>query len=338
MTFNKTLAVRSSPHISAGFSVEIIMRNVVLALLPTVVFAVYLYGLAALLILATATLSCVLTEHVLCRLNKQQSTIGDWSATITGLIYGLCLPPGLPLWMVVLGSIIAIGLGKHMFGGIGRNPFNPALVARAFLQAAFPVSMTTWTSILSDDRFSHIPTSLLALPFCKPLYDVTSAATPLAALKYEQQLEPLHNLVLGLSSGSIGESCSITLLIGGVYLIARNMMNWRIPVGVFLSVLIFSVLFYAWDTQAFASPVFMLFSGGLMLGALFMATDMVASPITPMGCFVYGLIIGVIVLVIRYWGGMPEGVMYAILIANALSPHIDRLIQPRVYGVSEHER
>lgn len=338
MPLNKTFIVRTSPHISASLSVDIIMRNVVLALLPSVGFAVYLYGLAALIILTTACLSCVVTEHLLCRINQQETSIGDWSAVITGLIYGLTLPPGLPLWMVVIGGFIAIAMAKYLFGGLGCNPFNPALVARAFLQAAFPIAMTTWSPILAADRFTHIPASLMAFPFSKAVYDVTSGATPLAAFKFDGHSTDAYDLILGLSSGSLGESCSLSLLAGGLYLIARNMMNWRIPAGIFASVLLIGLLFHSLSPALYPSPWFSLFAGGLMLGALFMATDPVASPLTAAGCFVYGVIIGVLVMVIRYWAGMAEGMMYAILIANALSPHIDRLVKPRVYGVDKHHR
>jgi len=332
MINEKTLFVRSSPHIDAGNSVEIIMRNVVIALMPSVFFSVYIYGLAAFLILSVACLSCVATEHVLCRINQQQSTIGDWSATITGLIFGLTLPPGLPLWMVVIGGIIAIAVGKYLFGGLGCNPFNPALVARAFLQAAFPVTMTTWSPILTENRFDHIPSSLLTFPLTMPTYDVVTSATPLAAFKFDGDSTDLFNLVTGLSTGSLGESCSLTLLVGGLYLIIRNMMNWRIPAAIFMSIFIFGGLFHLLNSQVYPSPLFSLFAGGLMLGALFMATDMVASPVTRVGCYVYGAIIGILIMVIRFWSGIAEGVMYAILIANALSPHIDSVLKPHVYG------
>ena len=330
----KTLQIRSSPHITSGDSVEKIMRNVVYALLPTVAFAVYAFGLAGLLVLGTAVMSCVLAEHLLCKLAKQTTSINDWSITITGIIYGLTLPPGLPLWMVFLGGFIAVGLGKFLFGGLGFNPFNPALVGRAFLQAAFPVSMTTWLPAFSPDRFIALPSSTLTLPFATPLYDTTSGATPLAAMKFEAQFTDSLDLFLGLSNGSVGETCSLVILLGGLYLIARNMMNWRIPAGIFITVIILSGVFFLIDASRYPSPLFMLFSGGLMLGAMFMATDMVASPLTNIGCFIYGVLIGVLVVVIRLWGGMPEGVMYAILIANALSPHVDRLIQPKVFGTT----
>ncbi len=329
---NKTLKISAAPHLASGASVERIMRNVVLALLPTTGFAVYAFGLAALLSLFTATLTCVLAEHLLCKLAGRPSTVKDWSVVITGLLYGLTLPPGLPLWMVCLGGLIAVAMGKALYGGLGYNLFNPALVGRAFLQAAFPTAMTTWTPAFSADRFTSLPGSMLAPPFGTPHYDQISGATPLAAMKFEQTLSDTVDLFLGLTSGSLGETCSLLILLGGLYLIARRMMNWRIPAGIFTAVILLSGLLHLSDAQAYPSPLFMLFSGGLMLGAMFMATDMVASPITPLGCYLYGVLIGALVVVIRLWGGMPEGVMYAILLANAVSPLIDRLIQPVAYG------
>ncbi len=329
---NKTLEIQSSPHIASGASVDIIMRNVVLALLPTVGFAIYAFGLAGLLVLLTATFSCVATEHLLNRLTGRASTLNDWSVTITGLLYGLTLPPGLPLWMVAVGGAIAVVLGKFLFGGLGYNLFNPALVGRAFLQAAFPAAMTTWIPAFSPERFQSLPTSTLAYPLTIPSYDSITGATPLAAMKFDGQPANTVDLLMGFTSGSTGETCSVLILIGGLYLIARKMMNWRIPVGIFTSVLVLSGLFHGLDPQVYPSPMFMLFSGGLMLGALFMATDMVASPMTGLGCFIYGMLIGTLVVIIRLWGAMPEGVMYAILLGNAVSPQIDRLIQPVTYG------
>lgn len=327
-----TLNIGTSPHISSGASVEQIMRHVVYALLPIVAFAVYCYGLAALLIVSTSLISCLLTEHWLAKRYTEQSTIGDWSAVITGLLFALTLPPGIPLWMVCLGSVVSIALGKFMFGGLGCNVFNPALVGRAFLQAAFPTSLTTWSDPFTPDRFISVPQSLLALPFLKPQYDSQSGATPLSALKFEAQDTGLSNLFLGLSNGSLGESSSLLLLMCAAYLIARNFMNWRTPIGIFIAVIVCSSLLHAWNPQQFGDSLFMLFSGGLMLGALFMATDMVASPVTNLGCWVYGLCIGILTVVIRAWSGLPEGVMYAILFCNALSPHIDHLIQPLPFG------
>jgi electron transport complex protein RnfD len=330
----KTLEIQTSPHITQGASVDEIMRNVVYALLPASAFAVYAFGWAGLLTLVAATGSCVLTEAVLCRWSGRASTVGDWSVAITGLLYGLTLPPGLPLWMTIAGGVIAVALGKALFGGLGHNPFNPALVGRAVLQAAFPVAMTTWHASLSPDRFTSVPSSVLAWPFAQPVYDGLSGATPLSAWKFDHQLAETSDLVLGLTSGSTGETSSVLILAGGIYLIVRNMMNWRIPVVILATVFVFSGLLYVLNPAAYPPPWFMLFSGGLMLGAMFMATDMVGSPMTHRGVILHGVLIGLLTVVIRIWGGMPEGVMYAILLANAFVPHIDQWIQPRVYGTA----
>ena len=331
----KYLEIGSSPHISSGDSVEVIMRNVVIALLPVCVFAVYTFGAAVALVLATATSSCIATEHILCKVTGRRSTIGDWSVAITGLLYGLTLPPDLPLWMVAVGGIFAVAVGKFLFGGLGSNAFNPALVGRAFLQAAFPQAMTHWAEPLGDSRFVDLPGSTLTLPFAQPAYDAVTAATPLAEMKFDGIQAANRELLLGLSSGSAGETCAVLILLGGIYLVARKMMNWHIPTSIFVTVAAITWFFNLYDPVQFPRPAFMLFSGGLMLGALFMATDMVASPITNAGCWLYGFLIGSLVVVIRFWGGMPEGVMYAILLANAVSPHIDRLIQPTVFGTGK---
>ena len=328
----KILQIHSSPHISSGAGVDVIMRNVVYALLPVVAFSIYAFGLAALFTLMAAVLSCLLTEHWLCKWSRQTTTVYDWSVAITGIIYGLTLPPNLPLWMTLIGGVIAVSLGKFIFGGLGYNPFNPALVGRAFLQAAFPTAMTTWSAAFGAQRFTSLPASTLTFPLTSPQYDSLSGATPLAAMKFNQQPTDAMDLLLGLTSGSLGETCAVLILLGGLYLIARNMMNWRIPVGIFFTVIVLSALFHFANPHRYPDAVFMLFSGGLMLGAMFMATDMVASPITNLGCFIYGALIGTLVVIIRLWGGMPEGVMYAILFANAVSPHIDRFIQPTPFG------
>jgi electron transport complex protein RnfD len=331
-TPGRTLELHTSPHIASGSSVDMIMRNVVWALLPVAGFAIYSFGLTALLTLSVAVFSCVATEHVLCRASATRTTVNDWSVTITGLLYGLTLPPALPLWMVACGGIIGVAMGKFLFGGLGYNAFNPALVGRAFLQAAFPAAMTSWTPAMAAERFTTLPSSTLTFPFATPNYDGVSGATPLSLLKFDGQLTATPDLMLGLVNGSTGETCALLILAGGIYLAARRMLNWRIPAAILVTVALLSGLFHAIDPEAYAPPGFMLFSGGLMLGAVFMATDMVASPITHAGAIAYGVLIGVLITVIRFWGGMPEGVMYAILLANAVSPHIDGLIQPRVFG------
>jgi len=330
-----TLRISSSPHLKRRTTTDAIMRNVVWALLPVAAFAVYSFGLGTLMLLMTTTVACVLTEHLLCRISGRESTIADWSAVITGLLLGLTLPPVFPLWMAFVGSVIAMGLGKFIFGGLGYNVFNPALVGRAVLQAAFPAAITTWYPAFTENRFTEVAASTLALPFMRPpAVDVVTGATPLAAFKFEGVRTETSDLALGLISGSTGETCAVLIVLGGIYLVARNMMNWRIPVAVLGSAFALSGLCYLIDPGAYPHPVFMLFSGGLMLGAVFMATDMVASPLTPRGVWVYGAFIGIVTIVIRLWGGLPEGVMYAILLANAVSPHIDGWIQPRVYGTT----
>jgi len=270
-------------------------------------------------------------------LSKKESTISDWSAVVTGLLYGLTLPPGLPLWMVALGGFVAIALTKALFGGLGYNAFNPALVGRAFVQAAFPVAITTWMPAFSADRFTNLSSSSLALPFMAPVYDAVTGATPLAAMKFDHQFAATYDLVMGLTSGSMGETNGVVILLGGIYLAYRKMMNWRIPVSIFVTTIILSEFFHWLNPEIYPNSMFMLFSGGMMLGAVFMATDMVASPLTTRGIIIYGALIAMLVFVIRLWGGLPEGVMYAILFGNAVSPHIDRLIQPRVYGTKNQK-
>ncbi len=332
---SRTLNISTSPHITKGIGTDDIMQNVVWALIPVAAFAVYSFGMSALLVIVVTTASSVLTEHVLCRLSGKESTITDWSAVITGLLLALTLPPSFPLWMAFVGGVIAIALGKFIFGGLGYNVFNPALVGRAVLQAAFPVAITTWYPAFSAERFTTIAGSSLTIPFMEPEFDIVTGATPLSAFKFDQVSTGTSELALGLITGSTGETCAVLILLGGIYLIARKMMNWRIPVSILVTVYVLSGILHLIDAEAYPSPMFMLFSGGLMLGAVYMATDMVASPITPLGVVVYGALIGLLVVVIRLWGGLPEGVMYAILLANAISPHIDNMIKPRVYGTSK---
>ena len=330
--FKKTLDISSSPHIYKGRSTDNIMKNVVWALMPVVFFSVYSFGLNALIVIVSATIACVLTEHFLCRFSKKETTVNDFSAVITGLLLGLSLPPSFPLWMAFVGGVIAIALGKYIFGGLGYNVFNPALVARAVLQAAFPVAITTWHPAFLVNRFSKVSGSVFTWPFMEPEYDAISGATPLSAFKFDGLTTSTMELALGQISGSTGETCAILIALGGIYLIARNMMSWRIPVAVLVSAFILSGALYLINSELYPSPIFMLLSGGLMLGAVFMATDMVSSPMTPVGLWIYGGIIGVLTIVIRIWGGLSEGVMYSILLANAISPHIDTVIKNRVYG------
>jgi electron transport complex protein RnfD len=331
---NRTLEIRTSPHVLSGYSVDAIMFNVVLALLPTAAFAIFAFGLAAFVTLSGAVLSCLATEWLACRAAGRASTLGDGSVLITGLLYGLTLPATCPLWMVVAGGAIGVGLGKLVFGGLGQNPFNPALVGRAFLQAAFPVAMTHYAPPFAATRFASLPASTLAFPFARPEFDALSGATPLARWKFGGELTAVDDLAFGFVGGSTGETCAVLIALGGLYLVARNMMSWRIPTAMLGAVALTSAGLHALAPETYPPAQFMLLSGGLMLGATFMATDMVASPVTRAGCWIYGALIGAIVVVIRVWGAMPEGVMYAILLGNAASPLIDRRVQPSPFGAA----
>ena len=336
------LELQASPHLHKPITVDRIMYNVIYALAPVCLFSVWQFGLSAFALLFTCTVVSILTERFFCFVSGKPSTISDGSIIITGLLLALTLPPGFPLWMAAVGAVVAVALGKVLFGGIGFNVFNPALVGRAFLQASFPVAITTWSPSFAVNRFTEFVPSSLALPFCKaPSIDVWSqtvgvdgftGATPLALKKFGQIDTDLWQLLLGMTSGSAGETCALLLMAAGIYLIARNIMDWRIPAAVLGSAFLVSGVFYVTDTAAYPNPFFMLFSGGLMLGAVFMASDMVGSPVTPVGVWIYGALIGGLTIVIRLKGGLPDGVMYAILLGNALTPLIDQWTQPRIFG------
>lgn len=312
--------IRASPHLHSERSVETIMRAVVMALLPLCAYSVWTFGLSALALIVVTTAACLAFDR-------------DYSAAITGILLALTLPPGFPLWMAAIGGLIAIGPAKLLFGGLGFNLFNPALVARAFLQAAFPVAITTYTPAAAAGRFSHFLSSTLAWPFLKPHYDSITGATPLMLQKFDHVTTAIRPLFFGERMGSAGETSALLILLCGGYLIARKIMNWRIPVAMLGSAFLSGLLFHLSDAARYPSPFFVLFSGGLMLGAMFMATDPVGAPVTPIGVWIYGGIIGLITVLIRFLGGLPEGVMYAILLGNAMSPWIDNITQPRVYGV-----
>lgn len=345
---HKPVEIRTSPHMKRARSVDQIMRNVVYALLPICGWSVYQFGLSALALILVTTLSCILTESFFCRLSGRPNTVRDFSVIITGLLLALTLPPGFPLWMGAVAGFIAIGLGKALFGGLGYNVMNPALVGRAFVQAAFPVAITTWTPAFAPGRFMEFIPSTLALPFMSPAdtsewvrehaIDGFTGATPLALQKFEHLATDTLDLLAGSVAGSAGETSAILILACGLYLAFRRMMDWRIPSGVLLGTVLTTLPFYLMNPEIYPTPQFMLLSGGLMLGALFMATDMVGSPMTPAGVWLYGLFIGFLTVIIRLFGGLTEGVMYAILVANALSPMIASLTQPRVYGVSRRRR
>ncbi|HEU4563758.1 MAG TPA: RnfABCDGE type electron transport complex subunit D [Gemmatimonadaceae bacterium] len=322
------LVLTASPHLKGRDSTARIMWNVVGSLLPLVAASAYFFGPSALLVVGASVAGAVLTEHYLGR----RGSLADGSAAITGLLLGLTLPAGFPMWMAALGGAFAIGVGKLLFGGLGYNIFNPALIGRAFLQAAFPVAITTWPRLDPGGSWWTLRGGNFALPFMSARTDAVTAATPLGLMKFEHQGTALRDLLLGTTGGSLGETAALLILLCGAYLALRGYLNWRIPASILATVALFTGALHAVDPARYASPLFMLFSGGLMLGAVFMATDMVTAPVTNRGRWLFGLGIGVFVVVIRVWGGLPEGVMYAILLMNALVPFINRVTQPRAFG------
>ena len=321
------LLVTASPHLHAGESVATIMWNVVGALVPLVAAAAWFFGVSALLVIAASIAGALFVERVF----GPGGTLRDGSATITGILLGLTLPAGMPMWMAFLGGAFSIGFGKLLFGGLGYNLFNPALLGRAFLQAAFPVAITTWPTVggnwltLKGDNF--------ALPFLSARTDALTAATPLGLMKFEGRDSDTLALALGNVGGSLGETSAVLILLCGAYLALRGYLNWRIPAGILATVALLSAVLHAASARYPSAP-FMLLSGGLVLGAVFMATDMVTAPVTNLGRWIFGVGIGVLVVIIRIWGGLPEGVMYAILLMNALVPIINRATQPRVFGAA----
>jgi Na+-translocating ferredoxin:NAD+ oxidoreductase subunit D len=302
------LELAASPHLKGPDSTVRIMWTVVATLMPIVAAAVWFFGPRALAVIAAACVGALATE----RLTGSRNAIRDGSALITGLLLGLTLPSGFPLWMAALGGAFGIGFGKVIFGGLGQNVFNPALLGRAFLQAAFPVAITTWPAVRG--------------------VDAVTAATPLGLMKFERETTDVLPLLWGNTGGSLGETAGLLILLCGGYLAWKGYLNWRIPASIFLTVGVLATVFSSIDPARYPGPAFMLFSGGLMLGAVYMATDMVTSPITHTGAWIFGAGIGALVVLIRLWGGLPEGVMYAILFMNALVPFINRATQPRVFG------
>lgn len=336
------MEIRSAPHLKGARSVELIMRQVVWSLMPICAFYVYQYGISALASLVVVTASCLITERWFVKTGTQSGDIADFSAVITGLLLALTLPPGFPLWMGVVSGVMSIVLGKAIFGGIGFNVFNPALVGRAFAQAAFPTSIATYTPSFLPGRFTEFVPSSLAWPLMLPAdavvwlhekqLDALAGATPLAKWKFEGVLASAAELLTSLSGHmAVGPSPALILLCGA-YLAARRFMDWRIPAAILGSSALTAWLLFAYDPSHYPNPFFMLFSGGLIFGAVYMATDMVTSPVTPSGMWIYGALIGLLTVTIRYYGGLPEGVMYAILIANAASPLIERVTQPITFG------
>lgn len=315
---NNRLTVLSSPHLHSRESVPRIMWTVVACLIPAGAAGVYLFGMPALRTIAWAAVAAVACEWIIQKLTKKKITVTDGSAIMTGLLLAYNLPADVPFWIPVLGSIFAVAIAKHAFGGLGQNIFNPALVGRAFLVASWPKYLTVFT---------------------KPGYDAVTSATPLAMLKEGRLAEqiPYLDLFLGRRAGCIGEVCIVALAAGALFLLIRGYISWHIPASFIATVGIFTYIF---GPKGFFTGdwLFHILSGGLILGAFFMATDYVTSPLTARGHLIFGVGCGILTSVIRLWGGYPEGVSYAILMMNAATPLIDRFTKPRIYGTAKRKK
>lgn len=322
---DKKFILQSSPHFKDRDSVPKIMYAVIASLAPAVVASLYFFRLRAIILLLSCVIACVATEALFLWVRKRPfHSLYDGSAVITGILLALTLPPSLSLELAIIGAVVAIALGKQIFGGLGYNIFNPALVGRAFLQTAFPVAMTTW------------------IPSVTERIDTATYATPLKLLKFQDAvaqgiLPPLKNLFLGNTGGCLGETSALALILGGLFLLFRRKIDWRIPLGIFLSLSAFTGIFWITDPGKYASPLFHILAGGLLLGAFFMATDLVTSPLSPLGTLIYALGIGFTIGLIRLFGGFSEGVMYAILFMNAFVPLLNRYIRPRILGERRKE-
>lgn len=326
---NQLLTVSPSPHIHSKYSINMAMSRVIMVLIPALIVSIYFFGIGAVIVTGVAMCSCIIFEILIKKyIFREHTLVSDCSALLTGLLLAFNLPSNLPVWIVILGSFVAIGVGKMTFGGLGKNPFNPALVGRVFLLICFPVEMTSWPLPLVS-RLSYM--------------DAVTGATPLGIMKegfrntipateWMAQIPSHIQMFIGEMGGSMGEISGLVLILGGIYLIVTRIISWHIPVSIILTVLIFTGLFWVFDPIKYPDPIFHVLTGGVLLGSFFMATDYVTSPMTPIGMCLYGIGIGIITVVIRNFGAYPEGVSFAILIMNGFVPLINKYMKPKRYG------
>jgi H+/Na+-translocating ferredoxin:NAD+ oxidoreductase subunit D len=326
-----SFTVSGSPHIQGDESTKKIMYGVVIAMIPTILFSIYFFGIDAIRVFLLAIIASLFFEWAIQKfLIKGPVSINDGSALVTAILLALNLPSNLPGWMVIIGALVAIGMAKMSFGGLGKNVFNPALVARVFLLVSFPVEMTSWPK---------------PSPITDGLADVITGPTPLGIVKeglganktmteLAPELPSYTQGLMGEMGGSMGEVSALALILGGVYMLWKKIITWHIPVSMLLTVAIFSGIFWGADPEHYADPVFHMLTGGMLLGAIFMATDMVTSPMTKGGQIVFGFGIGLLTILIRMWGAYPEGVSFAILIMNAVVPLINKGFKPKRFGAN----
>ncbi|MBR4845866.1 MAG: RnfABCDGE type electron transport complex subunit D [Bacteroidaceae bacterium] len=318
--------VSMSPHVHNNDTVERNMYGVVLALVPALLWSFYAYGMGALVVTLTSVCACIFFEWAITKfiLKQENSTITDGSAILTGILLAFNIPSNLPVWIIIIGALVAIGIGKLTFGGLGCNPFNPALVGRVFLLISFPVQMTSWP--IQGQLNAYI--------------DAETAATPLALMKAAvkgdasalSQLPSSWDMFLGADLGCVGEVSALALLLGLGYMLWKKIITWHIPVSIIATVFVFTGIMHLVDPTVYASPVAHIFTGGIMLGAIFMATDYVTSPMSHKGMIVYGISIGFLTVVIRLFGAYPEGMSFAILLMNAFTPLINTYCKPKRFG------
>lgn len=325
------LVVSLSPHAHGTDSVEHNMYGVILALLPALIVSFCYFGLGSAVVCLTSVAACVFFEWAITRfiLKREKTTVLDGSAILTGLLLGFNLPSNLPIWIILIGALVAIGVGKMTFGGLGNNPFNPALVGRAFLLVSFPAQMTSWPLIGQWGTYTDANTGATPLAIMKEA--IKSGDASVLDKLPDATTMLLGNYSNGFGAGTIGEICGVALILGGCYMIWKKIITWHIPVSILLTVFVFSGCLHL-ANPIYANPIAELLSGGLLLGAIFMATDYVTSPMTHKGQLIYGVSIGLLTIVIRNWGAYPEGMSFAILIMNAFTPLINNYCKPKRFG------
>lgn len=322
------LTISGSPHVHSDQSVRKIMYGVVFAMMPAMLVSFYFFGLGAIKVMVVSVSACLAVEYIIQRfLIKGPTTINDGSAVVTGVLLAFNVPSSLPSWMLIVGAIISIGVAKMSFGGLGKNPFNPALIGRVFMLISFPVAMTTWPKpIVSRSYLSFNGLD-------KSLLDTITGPTPLGILKEGGSGIPSYvDMLLGNMGGSMGEISAIALILGGLYMLFRKIITWHIPFAYIMSVVLFAGTLWLIDPTKYVDPLFHLIAGGMMLGVFFMATDMVSSPMSAKGQLLFGAGCGILTILIRIWGAYPEGVSFAILIMNAFVPLINRSFKPKRFG------
>ena len=320
------LVISLSPHVHGGDSVKKNMYGVLIALIPAFLVSLYFFGLGALIVTATSVAACLFFEWAIGKflMKKETTTICDGSAVITGVLLAFNLPSNLPIWIIILGALFAIGVGKMSFGGLGNNPFNPALAGRVFLLLSFPVQMTSWPVVGQLTAYTDATTSATPLNLMKQI-----AGGNLEALK---DLPSSFDLLIGNNGGCLGEVSALALLLGLAYMLWKKIITWHIPISILATVFVFSGIMHLVDPELYVSPVLQLLTGGLMLGAIFMATDYVTSPMSKKGMLIYGVCIGLLTVIIRLFGAYPEGMSFAILIMNAFTPLINTYCKPKRFG------